>query len=335
MKSKGDSRDQPWTTIRLLEWTRGYFDSKGIEDARLEAELLLAHVLKVDRMRLYTGHGRVVGDPELSAFRDLVRRRAGHVPTQYLLGESHFRNLTLAVTPAVLIPRPETEILVDEALDLLRPAGPPAWAFERGEFVDHRDESGGGDQPELIPTSEARPAPASPRVLDLCTGSGCIALAVASECPGARVVATDVSAEALEVARGNAERAGVADRVTFLAGDLFAALEALPDAERRFDLVTANPPYVREADLPTLMPEVRDHEPHASLVAGPTGLEVIDRIVSAAPRHLEAGGALLMEIGYDQAGAVRQRVGDSAEFHLVGIRKDLGGHERVVHLRRT
>ena len=333
MSDMADDRREPWTIIRLLEWTRGFFASKGIDDARLEAELLLAHALGTERVQLYAQHDRVLAEPELSAFRGLVRRRAQRVPTQYLLGKAHFRNLTLKVTPAVLIPRPETELLVDEALELLVPRRKPAWEFARGEFRDRRD---GPDEgaPELIDTGAPRP-PARPRVLDLCTGCGCIALAIASECPAATVVATDVSADALAVARENAEACGLADRVTLLEGDLFAALEALPEAARVFDLIAANPPYVSEAEQPALMPEVRDHEPRAALVAGPTGFECVDRIVAEAPRYLAEGGALLVEIGYAQAGGVRERLATVSDWDLAGIRRDLGGHERIVHLRRV
>ena len=291
--------------------------------------MLLAHALGIERIQLYVQHGREVADPALSTFRDLVRRRADHVPTQYLLGEAHFRNLTLKVTPAVLIPRPETEILVDEALAVLQPKKRPTWEFEHGEFVDRRTEQA----EELIDTGAGPAPPAEPRVLDLCTGSGCIAIAIASECPKARVVATDLSAEALAVARENVTNCGVADRVTLLEGDLFAPLAGLPEGRRRFDLITANPPYVSEADMATLMPEVRDHEPHEALAAGPGGMDVIDRIIREAPAYLAAGGHLLTEIGYDQAAAVRERLAGSKDFELVGIRKDLAGHERVVHLR--
>ena len=332
MSDLADDRREPWTIIRLLEWTRGFFASKGIDDARLEAELLLGHALGTERVQLYAQHDRVVAEPALSAFRDLVRRRAQRVPTQYLLGKAHFRNLTLKVTPAVLIPRPETELLVDEALELLAPRRRPAWEFSRGEFHDRRDDSGDAE-PEFIDTGAQQP-PARPRVLDLCTGCGCIALAIASECPAATVVATDVSADALAVARENAEACGLADRVTLLEGDLFAALEALPEAARVFDLIAANPPYVSEAEQPALMPEVRDHEPRAALVAGPTGFECIDRIVAEAPACVKPGGWLLMEIGYAQAGDMRERLATVSAFELVGIRRDLGGHERVMRLRR-
>lgn len=332
MTQSPHNQDQPWTIIRLLEWTRKFFDSKGIDDARLEAELLLAHALKLDRMQLYMQHDRAVNESELAAFRDLVKRRSQHVPTQYLLGVAHFRNLTLKVTPAVLVPRSETEILVDEALELICPKKRPAWQFDRGEFVDHRGET---EQAELIATSDVPAPPERPRVLDLCTGSGCIALSIAGECPQATVVATDLSAEALAVARENAAACGLAERVTFLQGDLFAALASLPEAERTFDLITANPPYISEAEMAGLMPEVRDHEPRVALSAGADGLSVIDRLLSEAPAYLAPGRSMLMEIGYNQAAAVRRRASGLKDLLLVTIRKDLGGHERVVQLRRT
>jgi release factor glutamine methyltransferase len=322
---------QPWTILRLLEWTRKFFEGKGIDDARLEAELLLAHALTLQRMQLYMQHDRIVAEPQLSAFRDLVKRRSQHVPTQYLLGEACFRNLTLKVTPAVLVPRPETEILVDEALELICPKKRPAWKFERGEFVDHRGEA---EQPELVATSDTPAPPASPRVLDLCTGSGCIALAIAAECPQAAVVATDLSAEALAVARENAALCRVTDRVTFLEGDLFAALAALAESDRVFDLITANPPYISEGEMADLMPEVRDHEPRLALAAGPEGLDVIDRLLDGAATHLAPGRSLLMEIGYNQAARLRERAAELTDLELVSIRKDLGGHERVVQLRK-
>ncbi len=324
--------DPAWTILRLLEWTRRFFESKGIDDPRLEAELLLAHVLKVERIQLYVQHARTVAEPELSAFRDLVRRRAARVPTQYLLGEAHFRHLVLKVTPAVLIPRPETELLVDEALAVLRPRRQPAWAYRDGRFVDRRDAQAG----ERV-DGGAPPAPAEPRVLDLCTGSGCVALAIASECPSARVTATDLSRDALAVARENAARCLAADRVTWLEGDLFAPLALLPPQDRIFDLITANPPYVRDADMAGLMPEVRDHEPHMALAAGPDGMKVIDRILAGAAAHLADGGHLLMEIGHDQADRLRERLstGVAAGMELLEIRKDLSGHPRIAHLRRS
>jgi release factor glutamine methyltransferase len=364
--------DQPtdWTIIRLLEWTRAHFAAKGIADARLEAELLLSHALGIERIQLYVKHDRVVGEPELSRFRELVKQRAQRVPTQYLLGRAWFRNLTLKVTPAVLIPRPETELLVDEALAVLCAKQPPAWQFDRGRFVEllrakaaeseaqnpvsdaaapqpiGEAESDDLRKPEKLhplPMAHHLPHPAaespcdsgiSARVLDLCTGSGCIAIALASECPQCRVVATDLSAEALKVARENAVTAGVGEHITFFQGDLFAAIAPLPPEERLFNLISVNPPYISERAYAELMPEVREHEPRAALVGGPTGLEFIERILAEAPACLIGGGSLLLEIGFDQGREVRRLIAAAPTLELLTIRKDLGGHERVVHLRR-
>lgn len=349
-QNRGDSGgdDQRWTIGRLIDWTRGFFQQRGIDDARLEAELLLAHAMGVPRIQLYVKFQDELDEATLSRFRDLVKQRAKRVPTQYLLGEAYFRNLTLKVTPAVLIPRPETELVVDEALALLKPHKRAAWAFDHGRFVDLRDQqqaTGGGpaakDQSAMLPSSEpaadapqAELLPPDARVLDLCTGSGCIALAIAAECPATRVWATDVSAEALAIARENAERAQVADRVTLLEGDLWAAVDVLAEDERQFDLITCNPPYISSAEMADLMPEVRDHEPPEALTPGESGFELIDRVLSGAAEHLRSGGHLLMEIGYQQGPAMRQRAATAPGLELVEIRKDLGGHERVVHLRR-
>ena len=361
-----------WTIGRLIEWTREFFSSRGIDDARLEAELLLAHALGVQRIQLYVRFQDELDEASLKRFRELVRERARRVPTQYLMGVAYFRNLTLKVTPAVLIPRPETELVVDEALALLKPRKRADWAFEHGRFIDLRGrvegddgepgESGETGKPgdrgdrssQAIGSAEAAPAgsagagagrrgvdersaevlPAGARVLDLCTGSGCIALAIAAECPGVRVWATDVSAAALAVAGENAARAHVAERVTLLEGDLWAAVDGLGEEGRRFDLITCNPPYIAASEMAGLMPEVRDHEPREALTPGVTGFEVIDRVLAGAVDHLRSGGHMLMEIGYQQGGEMRRRAAGVAGLELVEIRKDLGGHERVVHLRR-
>ena len=237
---------------------------------------------------------------------------------------------------AVLIPRPETEILVDEALELLKK-----------QSSDLRPQASGAAEKATETTPSPYPLPSRERgeeaaakkettkrrVLDLCTGSGCIAIAIAAECAGARVVGTDVSAAALAVAAENAAAAGVTEKIRWLQGDLFAALEQLPAEERRFDLITANPPYIGEGELAGLMAEVRDHEPREALIAGPTGLEIIERILAGGPGHLLPGGHLLMEIGFEQVAAVRARVVAVKDWEWVGSRKDFGGHERVVKLR--
>ncbi|MGQ0614446.1 MAG: peptide chain release factor N(5)-glutamine methyltransferase [Planctomycetaceae bacterium] len=262
----------------LLDKTAPWLAGKGLASARLEAELLLAHVLKVSRLKLYTGLDRPVGEGELEDYRALVRRRARGEPSAYLTGAKEFYGLAMAVGPSVLIPRPETELLVDRAREL-------------------------------------QPA----RILDLCTGCGCVAVASAMRLPGAQVVAVDLSGAALEVAAANAARHGVADRIRFLCGDLFAPLKGEP----AFDLILANPPYVAtgQAAGPAA------HEPHLALFAGPEGTDVIARILREAPPHLAPGAPLVMEIGEEQE---QQVLALAAPYYRgAGVRRDLAGLPRV------
>ena len=243
-----------WRLLDILENTSRFFASKGLENARLQAELLLAAVLGVKRLDLYLQFERPLHSSEVDRYREYVRQRLQRVPVQYITGVAAFRQLELTVTPAVLIPRPETEVLVDVALELL---------------------------------------PAGGRVLDLCCGSGAVALSLAQEATVAEVVATDVSAAALEVAKANSQRCGLAERVEWHCGDLFAPLHGTEP----FDLVAANPPYVRRGDLAQLAPEVRDYEPHLALDGGEDGLAYYRRIVQAAADFIRPGGYLLLEVG--------------------------------------
>jgi release factor glutamine methyltransferase len=287
------STEGPWTVRRLLDWTTRYLAGRGVESAGLEAAVLLAHALGWRRLDLYTRHDEEPDDGPRQRFRELVRRRAEGCPVAYLVGRKEFFSLDFEVGPAVLVPRPDTEWLVDEGLRLAR---------------------------DILP---------EPLLLDLGTGSGCVAVAVARHCPAARVVATDVSVEALEVAARNAERHKVAGRVTFLHGDLFAPL---PPGER-FDLVLSNPPYIPTGDLAGLEPSVRDHEPRLALDGGPDGLAVIERIVREAGPWLKPGGHLLFEIGADQEEAARQRLGQAPGFEEAATIRDGEGRPRVLRAR--
>jgi release factor glutamine methyltransferase len=241
----------PWTTLKLLEWTQGYFAQKGVDAPRLTAELLLAHALGCDRVRLYLDFDKPLGDPELATYRELVRRRAEREPTAYLLGAREFYGRRFAVDPHVLVPRPETELVLEAALAAL---------------------------------------PAAGRALDLCTGSGVLGITLALERPGAQVMATDLSAEALEVARRNAAALG-APGVTFVTGDLYQPVAP----EERFDLIVSNPPYVPRGELDTLSPEVQ-REPRLALDGGADGLAISRRIVAGAPARLRPGGVLVLEM---------------------------------------
>lgn len=273
-----------WTVLKILQWTADYFAGKEIDSARLEAELLLAATLGLDRVGLYVNFERPLDSAELAAFRAQVQRRAKREPVQYILGETEFWSLPFNVSPAVLVPRADTEVLVEEAL--ARIEGPA-------------------------------------RLLDVGTGSGAIAIALAHEKAEVQVTALDCSEAALAVARANADRNGVSERVAFLAGDL-AALPAGP-----FDLVVSNPPYIPSADLQQLMPEVRDHEPHLALDGGADGLAAYRQLAAQSGKILVPGGWLLVEVGIDQAAEV------AALFKAAGLievahREDYSGIPRVV-----
>jgi len=318
-----------WTLGKLIEWTRGFFEKKGIPQPRLEAEILLAHVLGLGRIDLYLKYDQPVGEAERAAYRDLVRRRAGREPARYLVGGCEFMSLAMKVTPACLIPRPETELLVEEVLRLAGVRSPrrPAMGAPAGQYA----------RPYWAAGAAAADGPAAPTAplaaIDLCTGCGCVAVSLAASLPHGRVTATDISPEALAVARTNAEAHGVADRVTLLEGDLYEPLDAA-DVQPA-DFLAANPPYVAEAEWESLAPEIRLHEPRAALVAGPAGTEIIERILKGAPAYLKPGGALLVEIGDKQGAAVAQKAADVRGLAGVRILKDYAGLDRILLARKA
>lgn len=282
-----------WTIRRVVKWSTDDFAARGIESARLDAELLVAHALGLDRVKLYMDLDRPLTPEELAAIRALVMRRRKREPIAYILGRREFYGRSFAVSPAVLIPRPDTETLIERALELL---------------------------------SEDAAGP----VLDLCTGSGAIAITLAAERASLEVHATDLSEAALEVAKKNAEALGVGERVRWHQGDLFAALPG----PREHALIACNPPYVPEGDRASMSPDVAQHEPGMALFAGEDGLDVLRRLCAEAPRWLAPGGTILIEVGAGQAPAVLALV---AEAGLVEGRahEDLGGHQRVVEARRA
>jgi release factor glutamine methyltransferase len=281
-----------WSIRGLLEWTAGYLERKGVESARLEAELLLAHALGCTRMQLYTRHDEEPPEGQRARFKDLVQRRTQGSPVAHLLGRKEFFSLELEVGPEVLVPRADSEWLVTECLRLAREAA------------------------EL-------------EVLDVGTGSGCLAVALAHRHKGARLTATDVSAAALAVARRNAARHRLAERITFLEGDLFAPLPA----GKAFDFIVSNPPYIPRAEIATLAPEVREHEPRLALDGGEDGFAVFDRLVAAASAHLKAGGHLLIEIHSGKEEESRARVERIAGYELGKTVQDLAGRPRVLVAR--
>ncbi len=276
----------------MLGWVTRDFAALGLATPRLDAELLLSHALGCDRVRLYMDMQRPLLAAELDAVRALVRRRRKREPVAYILGRREFYRRELEVTPDVLVPRPETELLVDRALDAL-PAG-------------------------------------ATRALDLCTGSGAVALALALERPGLHVDATDLSQAALEVAARNLGRYQLGERVRLWPGDLFQALPA----GARYPLVVANPPYVGEREWPELAPEVTQHEPRSALLAGDDGLEVLRRLCAAVADFVEPGGALLLEVGHGQAREVAALLQAAGGFAPAKLHRDLAGIERIVETRR-
>jgi release factor glutamine methyltransferase len=293
---KTPASDAPWTVARLLAWTQEYLHRRQIEPARLCAEILLAHALGCERLRLYTCHEQVPDPQVRERFRTLVQKAATGYPVAYLTGTKEFFSLSFEVTPDVLIPRPETEILVERTIRALR--------------------------------SVPRPAA---RILDLGTGSGCIAVSLARHLPDARIAASDCSPAALAVARRNAERHGVAERIEFRCGDLFEPWSTADSEPAIFDFIVCNPPYVAENG--PVEPQVREYEPHVALFAGADGLDLIRRIVRDAARFLRPAAQLLLEIGFDQASAVRALL-DPAVWTDVAFYRDGGGHPRVLHARR-
>jgi release factor glutamine methyltransferase len=273
---------------RVLTWTTGHFEKKGVDAPRLTAEILLSHVLGVGRVRLYVDLDRPLQKTELAAFRALIERRATGEPTQYLVGKREFYGRAFAVDARVLIPRPETELLVESILQAVPREGPA-------------------------------------RVLDVCAGSGCIAVTVAAERPAASVWATELSADAAAVARANAEALGVGSRVTVLEGDLLAPVPA----GARFDVVVSNPPYVASAEIPTLSAEVQ-REPRLALDGGVDGLALYRRLVEDARRVLKPGGLLALELGETQGPSVKGLL-VAAGYADVKIVKDLERRDRFAY----
>jgi release factor glutamine methyltransferase len=284
--------NQPWTVGRLLDWTGKYLAEKGSESPRLDTEVLLAHALACKRIELYTRHAEEVPDAGRQRFKALIRERIEGCPVAYLVGRKEFYSLELEVNRSVLIPRPDTETVVDECLRLAKEMAEPA-------------------------------------VLDVGTGSGCLAVAVAKYCKQARVTAVDVSSASLQLATRNAAKHGVAERVRFLEGDLFAPL---PEGER-FDFVLSNPPYIRHDDIAGLAAGVRDFEPHLALDGGPDGFAVFNRLVDGAPAWLKPGGYLIVEIGSPQEGPARERIEARGGFELAKTVYDNAGHPRVLRAR--
>jgi release factor glutamine methyltransferase len=310
-----------WTVKDVLLWTTSRFEERGLATPRLDAEILTAHALGMPRVQLYVQFDRPLLPDELAAIRESVKRRQAGQSVAYVVGKKEFWGLELAVDARVLVPRPDTETLVSEALERIgrAPRARPSRAADAPDAVEAPDADGAAPDVEVRPGPPVRVAP---RVADIGTGSGAIAIALAKERPDAIVFAVDLSPDALAVASANAERHGAA--VSFLEGDLEAPL--VPHAP--FDLIVANLPYVATGDLAGLAPEVRA-EPARALDGGRDGLDLVRRLVAAAPALLSPGGALALEIGAGQA-AETARLCAAAGLADVRVVRDLGEIERVV-----
>ena len=284
----------PWTVLKLLNWTKDFLDKAGVESPRLCAEILLAHALGCKRIELYTRFDYQPTAPQLAAYRAMVQRARNNEPVAYLVGEKEFYSLKFTITPGVLIPRAETEILVTEALAHLKSLGRPS------------------------------------RVWDCCTGSGCVGIAIAHQAKDAQVLATDISADALTVAQQNAQSLGVADRLRVRQADLLTIPDDCQDLAP-FDVITANPPYIAVGQ--EVAPTVK-HEPAQALYAGNDGLDCIRPIIAQAAALLAENGILAMEFGYGQADAVRDLIVASGNYAEPRILTDHQGIERSAVARK-
>ncbi len=294
MQNRQKSGEPPWTILRILRWTASRFRSRNIENPRASAEILLAHALDLRRIDLYLRHDQPLMPDELGRFRELIRRRLRHEPVAYILGTRGFWTLELSLSPAVLIPRPETECLVEAAL-------------------------------ECLPKTPERES----RILDLGTGSGAIILSLAAEQPKNCFYASDRSPAALEIAKDNAAGNGLEGKIHFFCGDWFAPLKT-PGG---FDLILSNPPYIRSSDMDGLQPEI-SFEPRSALDGGPDGLQAIRQILLHAPDYLTEHGFLVIEIGFDQGGDVAEMAQKCGAYEQIRCIKDYAGNDRVMRMRR-
>ena len=290
-------KDTQWTILGLIRWATSYLESHDIDSPRATGEILLAHALQVNRIDLYLNYDQPLVAVELSRFKKLIKRRISREPVAYILGTKEFWSMDLTVSPDVLIPRPETECLVESALELLpeRPSSPPQ------------------------------------RILDLGTGSGAIVLALVSQRPRHLYFASDASKKAVGLAVKNAERHGFAGRVHFFAGDWLSCVNS---QKAGFDMIVSNPPYIPSGVIETLQPEIHRFEPVMALDGSRDGLACYRKILAAAHHHLKPNGILMLEIGHDQREEVHRIFSGSGWYHDFQLVKDYSGHDRVVWMRK-
>jgi release factor glutamine methyltransferase len=284
---------QTWTIKALLEWITPYLTDKGVDAPRLCAEMLICHVLGKQRIDLYTQFDWIVPQAQLEQLRALIKRASEHEPVAYLVGKTEFYSIELAIGPACLIPRPETELLVQHAIEALRTRT--------------------GEQ----------------QVLDLCTGSACISVALAKNCDNARVIAADISEPALKIARDNVRKYELNDRIELHQGDLFE-----PVTGQVFDMIVSNPPYVSDSEYEKLDQNVKAYEPRLALHAGSEGLDLYERMLSQMDSFLKPEGVLMLEIGSTQGPTLQAMLTQQGLFRDVQILKDFQGHDRVAVANR-
>jgi release factor glutamine methyltransferase len=306
---------QAWTIQKLLNWVAEYLTSKGIDSPRLSAELLLSDTLEMKRIELYTQFDKPVTKQQLDKLHNLVERAGQQEPIAYLTGKTEFYCLELQVCPDCMIPRPETELLVERAIEFLR--------------------SRSGRQPVV--------SLSNPLVCDLCTGCGCVAIAIAKNFAESNIIATDISDAALAVAAKNIEKHHLESRIKLLCGDLFDPLIPQMDVEKPvrhspgnggFDLIVCNPPYVSAPEFEKLDKNIKDYEPRVALFAGADGLDVYRRIIEKADSFLKADAALMLEIGYAQGPAIKELLEQAGVFTNIKIEKDHHNNDRIVTAHR-
>jgi release factor glutamine methyltransferase len=296
MHNQVNSRRPEWTIIKLIQWAAGYFKSHDIDSPRATAEILLAHALGVKRIELYLGFDQPLNPDELEHFKTLIKRRLEREPVAYIVGQKEFWSIDLEVNRDVLIPRPETECLVEKALAHL----------------------------------DARSHTESKLILELGAGSGAVLLAMASEEPRHSYLGTDISVDALRVARRNAVRNNLHKKIHFIAADWFAPFRMQTGL---FDMIVSNPPYIKSGDLPGLQPEIYAYEPLLALDGDTNGLGGLQHIIQCAHLFLKPAGVLLLEMGHDQKDSIKTMIAEISKYENIVFYKDYSGYNRVVEMK--